>query len=577
MKAYRMTRGAHAIRGMFYVLLASLAAAESATAQSRDRDGGIPLTPPDESAPIGVELNPALADTVTPARLSAAFRAAASHALPAVVYIETERRPPPAASRTLEIPERDRSFFDSPEFRRFFGIPRAEGDDEPGTDEPGAEGAAPDDAEPETDAAEPADEGTTAALGAADDPRTWRRPERPLFGTGTGFIIEESGLVLTNNHVVQGARAVEVRLQNGRRYGAEVVGVDESTDVALLRLQDTDGAAFPVAELGESHDIQVGEWVIALGNPLGLDFTVTAGIVSALGRSLGGSQSAVQSFIQTDAAINPGNSGGPLVDLRGRVIGMNTAIQTDGSSPRWLGYGMAIPIDLALRVTDDILDYGHVRRPQLGVTITAVSAIDAEAYGLDTVTGAAVTMVSPGTPAARAGLRPRDVILDVDGRPVGDNTALIISLLERHPGESVTLGIWRDRSRSEVELVLGEFAHEDAGHPAPRETPVNAEGDLIPRLGFAAIDLRPDNLEYFRYQDALNLRGVMVSRVEDFSSAANANLIPGQVILDINGREVASVKELREAAAGIEPGSVVSLLVRTPNGTQAILNYAADR
>jgi serine protease Do len=566
MKALRIMRGADAPRGVLYALLFSLAAGGAASAQSQSRDGGIPLTPPDTPpTPLGAELTPAVVDTVTPARLSAAFRAAAGHALPAVVYVETERRPPAgrAGGRTIEIdPELQRRFFDTPEFRRFFGIPS-----EPDANEPPGENAAPENDESALE------DGPRAA----DDPRTWRRPERPVVGTGTGFIIDESGLILTNNHVVRGAQQVEVRLQNGRRYSAEIVGVDESTDVALLRLSQTGGARFPVAELGESKDIKVGEWVIALGNPLGLDFTVTAGIVSALGRSLGGSQSAVQSFIQTDAAINPGNSGGPLVDLRGRVIGMNTAIQTDGSAPRWLGYGMAIPIDLALRVTDDLLRYGHVRRPQLGVTITAVTSIDAEAYGLETVTGAAVTMVSEGTPAARAGLRPRDVILDVDGQPVGDNTALIITLLERRPGETVTLGVWRDGARRQVELVLGEFDRPETDDATALDAPAETSADLIPRLGFAAIDLQTRYLQYFQYENAENLRGVMVSRVEDFSGAANAGLTPGQVILDLNGRPVGSVAELRAAAGELEPGSIASLLVLNAAGAQALLNYAIDR
>jgi serine protease Do len=265
------------------------------------------------------------------------------------------------------------------------------------------------------------------------------------------------------------------------------------------------------------------------------------------------------------------------VDLRGRVIGINTAIQTDGSAPRWLGYGMAIPIDLALRVTDDLLEYGHVRRPQLGVTITGVTAIDAEAYGLGSVAGAAVTMVLDGSPAARAGLAPRDVILEVDGQPVGNNTELIIALLERRPGEAVSLGIWRNRGRHEVELVLGEFAR-------PPETPTQEVGqasdessDMIHGLSLAAIELDPDILARFEYQDAEAIRGVMVSRVEDFSGAARAGLIPGHVIVDVNGSGVASVAELRAAASSLAPGDVASLLVRFPTGTQGIFNFSVDR
>jgi serine protease Do len=560
MKDHRTDIGPAALRALLSTFALAALLTGAATAQSSNRDGGIPIAPAEPPArALGTELPPAVLDTVTPARLSAAFRAAAGHALPAVVYIETERRPQAAdAARALGVdpnlaPE---EFWDRPEFRRFFNLPERE----EGEDDDSGEEATP--------------EGPSTPL-SPSNPESWRRPIRGAVATGTGFIIEDSGLILTNNHVVQGAHSVEVRLQDGRRYSAEVVGVDANTDVALLRLRDTRGAEFPVAELGESRDIEVGEWVIALGNPLGLDFTVTAGIVSALGRSLGSSPSAVQSFIQTDAAINPGNSGGPLVDLRGRVIGINTAIQTDGSAPRWLGYGMAIPIDLALRVTDDLLNFGHVRRPQLGVTITAVTAVDAEAYGLSRVRGAAVTSVADASPAARAGLRPRDVILEVDGEPVMDNTALIITLLERRPGDVVRLGIWRDRARSEVELVLGEFARE----PEPEAGDVSAladAADLIPHLGFAAVDLTPALLERFEYVDT-RLEGVMVSRVADFSGAANAGLVPGQVIVDVNGSSVRSVADLRAAAESLAPGAVVSVLVRIPSGTQAILNYAMDR
>ncbi|HSM35899.1 MAG TPA: trypsin-like peptidase domain-containing protein [Longimicrobiales bacterium] len=543
-------------RGALSALMLLALLATPGSAQSSNGDGGIPIPPAEPPIrALGTELPPAVLDTVTPARLSAAFRAAAGHALPAVVYIETERRPQTAdGPRAIRI-DPNEDFFDRPEFRRFFDIPEHEEDEgeAEGDDAPGGQPATP-----------------------SADPNTWRRPIRGAVATGTGFIIEKSGLILTNNHVVDRAHSVEVRLQDGRRYAAEVVGVDANTDVALLRLRDTGGASFPVAELGESRDIEVGEWVIALGNPLGLDFTVTAGIVSALGRSLGSSPSAVQSFIQTDAAINPGNSGGPLVDLRGRVVGINTAIQTDGSAPRWLGYGMAIPIDLALRVTDDLLDYGHVRRPQLGVTITGVRAVDAEAYGLPTIAGAVVTSVSPGSPADRAGLRPRDVVLEVDGASVMDNTALIITLLERRPGDVVRLGIWRDRARTEVELELGEFAHE-ADAEASEDASADMEAsDLIPGLGFAAVDLTRPLLARLQYED-VGIEGVMVSRVADFSGAANANLFPGLVVVDINGTPVRSTDELRSLAADLQPGSIVSLLVRTPNGAQAILNYAMDR
>src|SRR5690606_6824878 len=264
--------------------------------------------------------------------------------------------------------------------------------------------------------------------------------EAPREGSGSGFIFDSRGYVMTNRHVVADADEVIVTLSDGREYRATVVGTDPMTDVAVIRIDPNGGKPLPVATLGSSEDLQVGDWVLALGNPLGLDFTVTAGIVSAKGRNVGilrreANLSAVEAFIQTDAAINPGNSGGPLADLTGRVVGVNTAIAS--ATGFYAGYGFAIPIEVARKVANDLIEHGVVRRPRLGVLVEEINATDAEVYGLDEVAGAEVKQVQEGTPAAKAGLKVGDVIVGLDGVPIRTATQLISSLAQREPGEKV--------------------------------------------------------------------------------------------------------------------------------------------
>ncbi len=297
---------------------------------------------------------PAVIDTSLAAKLSATFRAAAARAMPAVVYIRVSSRPVAQAHpRIPGIP---------PEF---FG--------------------APDSNEPEV-------------------------------ATGSGFIYDASGLIMTNNHVVADADEVLVRLVDGREYTARVVGRDPNTDVAVIRITPRPGeAALPTVQIGNSEAAQVGDWVVALGNPLGLNFTVTAGIVSAKGRNIGilsgqggaPNNQALEAYIQTDAAINPGNSGGPLCDLVGRVIAINSAIESPTGT--FVGAGFAIPINLAVRVAQDLVRYGAVHRPRLGISVTDVTAADAQAAGTPSIAGAFVKSVQPETPAAAGAVATRCV------------------------------------------------------------------------------------------------------------------------------------------------------------------------
>ena len=454
-------------------------------------------------------LQEASLDTALAADLSQAFRGAAGRTLPAVVYVRTQRNGERPA-QALPIPEPLREFFDMPE-------------------------------------------------GGNQAP-----PEQV---TGTGFLFDGDGHVMTNNHVVADAERILVRLHDGREFPAELVGGDPSTDVAVLDLM-ADGETLPSSRLGDSDALQVGDWVLALGNPLGLDFTVTAGIVSAKGRRLTPEPSALEAFIQTDAAINPGNSGGPLIDLKGRVMGINSAIF---GAQRFVGYGFAVPINIARQVAEDLMEYGYVRRPRLGVSVSDVTAVDAEAYGLEEIRGAEINTVEAGSPADQAGLEVGDVVLALNGNPLADATALTTGLAAMDPGDQVNLTVFRDGHRRQVELTLGEF--EPSGRPA-----TTAEGPADTRaeswLGFRVQPLTPQLSERYGYQ---HTEGVVVAEVSRFGAAAQAGLRPGQLILEMEGEDVETVQDVRALAGAMESGSVVSLRVEDPELGETVINFRAWR
>ena len=471
----------------------------------------------------GTETPPAIReqirDTATPGQqsqaqaLSATFRSASSHALPAVVYIQVEKKA--SAAQQQQIPE---------QFRRFFGLP------------PGGED------------------------GEGGDPT-------PVGGAGSGFILDREGHIVTNNHVVADTDQVLVRLVDGREYNAKVVGTDEMTDVAVLKIEPKNGEQLPTTEFGNSDNLQVGDWVLALGSPLELQFTVTAGIVSAKGRQLTGNPSNLEAFIQTDAAINPGNSGGPLVDLDGRVVGINTAIY---GSDRFVGYGFAIPANIARKTVADILQYGHVRRPQLGVQIQSVSEADAEVYKLPSIAGAEVVIVQKDSPAEKAGIKLGDVVVAVDGDAVKDGTDLTTALARHQPGERVNLTIYRNGKRQDVTVTLGEFEHgEEAAKRQPDRKPAEET------LGFRVEPLTPD---LARELDIERTSGVVISNVTPLSGAFAGGVQPRMVLLEINGQPVKTVADVDRLAATIKLGQVVSLRVLSPqSGDELIINYRARR
>ena len=442
--------------------------------------------------------------------LSNAFRTAADRALPGVVQVTTERmsQQRPMANQP-QIPD---------ELRRFFG------------DLPGGPG------------------------GGA--------PQGPEVGMGSGFIIDHDGRVVTNNHVVATADEVRIRLVDGREFVAKVIGTDPATDIALIKIPPHQGETLPVVTLGNSDSLRVGDWVLALGSPLGLDFTVTAGIVSARGRQLSDRAGALEDFIQTDAAINPGNSGGPLVDLFGQVVGVNRAI---AGGPRFVGYGFAVPINLTRRIVSDLMAYGYVRRPRLGITVANVTAVDAEVYKLDRIAGAQVKSVEDGSPAARAGLRAGDVVIAMEGRPLENATALTSELVQRKPGDKVRLTIVRGGQRQDVTVELGEFQRtrdSTTANPA-RETP-------SARLGFEVAPLTPQLAEQLQVKPS---NGIVVTRVAQMHPAVAAGIRPGQVILSINNQDVKSAADVSRIAGELGPGQVVSIRVRDPSLGETIANY----
>ena len=390
-------------------------------------------------------------------------------------------------------------------------------------------------------------------------------PRQPRRGSGSGVIVDAQGHILTNNHVVADASELTVQLVDGREFSARVIGGNVETDIAVIKI-DAPGESLPIAVLGDSDGVRVGDWVLALGNPLGLNFTVTAGIVSATGRAITQGNLQLEAFIQTDAVINPGNSGGPLIDLFGRVIGVNSAIF---GSDRFVGYGFAVPITLARRVMGDLLEFGYLRRPRLGVSVKAVTAVEAELYSLPEVRGALVTSVQDDLPAQRAGIRMGDVVVSVNGSPIVAETDFITRLARLQPNEEVTLGIIRDGRPQNVRVTLGEFPRAEA-----TDAPAEASPDEAPAqvLGFAVTDLTPQIAQEVQY---LGEGGVIVRQVMPGSSAARAGIQRGSIVLAINGQRVNSEAQVREIAGRIAPGSPIAVIVYDANLGEVLVPYRA--
>jgi serine protease Do len=341
-------------------------------------------------------------------------------------------------------------------------------------------------------------------------------------GLGSGVIVSADGYILTNNHVVDGADELEVELHDGRKLAGEVVGVDPHTDVAVIRVR-ADGLT--PASFGDSERLKVGQWVLAAGSPFGLQRTISAGIVSAVGRANMGITDYEQ-FIQTDAAINPGNSGGPLIDLQGRVVGINTAIASRGGGSN--GVGFAVPIAMARQVMDQIISGGKVVRGWLGMMIGPLTPELASSFGYKDDGGILVQDVLPDSPASAAGLRDGDIIRERDGAPVRDATAFRTAIAQARPGTTVSLKIWRAGKTETVAVTLGELPDDDHARPA------------VPRAGLSLGDVGPELRRRF---DLAAERGAVVVAVEPGSPADQAGLRPGDVIEQIGDQAVGSAAE----------------------------------
>ena len=383
----------------------------------------------------------------------------------------------------------------------------------------------------------------------------------PQGGIGSGVIIDESGIVLTNNHVVAGDGEITVRTQDGREFIATNVWTDPKTDLAVVKIEGT--SDFVSATLGDSDNAEIGDWVIALGQPFGLESTVTAGIISAKHRGIG--ITARENFLQTDAAINPGNSGGPLVNLRGEVIGINTAIHSRSGGND--GIGFAVPSNLARWVSDQLVSTGSVKRAYLGVGIQPVSGDLAKSLSVKPNSGVAVTEVYPDTPAAKAGLKSGDVIVRFGDKRVGTPQALQLAVERSQVGQELVVVIVRDGKSMELTYEATEPSSEFVAKLEGKES---SSAKRIDGLG---IEVQPVDDEIANQLDIKGVEGIVITSVRDDSSADAAGLAPGMVIVEVNRQKVATVAEFTEAIAKhrSDNDDGILLLVRTAKGSRFVV------
>ncbi len=424
--------------------------------------------------------------------LGQAFRDVSNKISPAVVYISTVY--------TMEsLPQQYQELFENEFFRRFFGIP---------------------------------------------EQRDYQRR-----GLGSGFIINEEGYILTNNHVVEKAEEINVTLPDKREFTAEVIGTDPMSDVAVIKIE---GKNLPTAELGDSSTAQVGDWVIAVGTPYGLSQTVTAGIISAVGRANIGIVD-YEDFFQTDAAINPGNSGGPLVDIAGRVIGMNTAIFS--KSGGYQGIGFAIPVNMVRGIMESLIQKGRVVRGWLGVSIQPVTRDIADSFGLQSAEGALVADVTKDSPAEQAGVQRGDIIVSLNEKPVENPTVLKNLVAQKEVDSIVPLTVIRNNKKKTLQVKIGELATEEQTGQSRPDSPESAP------LGIQVQELTPDIAAQLGYEQE---KGVVVAGVKPGSPAAGSNIQRGDLIQEINQTPIDSVKAYKKA---VSKGEKFLLLIRRGENT----------
>jgi serine protease Do len=394
---------------------------------------------------------------------------------------------------------------------------------------------------------------------------TFEMPQAPRRSAGSGVIIDAAGIVLTNNHVVAGGGKVTVRLHDGREFQATEVKTDPNTDLAIVRIK-ADGQ-LPAAKLGNSDQLRIGDWVLAVGQPFELENTVTAGIVSATGRAVGITRH--EEFIQTDAAINPGNSGGPLVNLQGEVVGINTAISS--SSGGFQGVGFAVPVNVAKWVTGQLIKNGKVQRAYLGVGIQNIDQNLAGQLGMQAPRGALVTEVQPNSPAAKAGIQPQDVIVEFDKHTIYDPRNLSALAGRAAIGGSVPVTVLRDGKRVELQVALRE-APANYGERTARPTESADEGPAsnksFDKLGLQVGPLAGDVAKQL---GITGTSGVVITAVEDGSAADKAGLEASNVITQVGRKQVTSVAEFEAEVKSASLDKGVLLLVRTGEGSRFIV------
>ncbi len=394
-----------------------------------------------------------------------------------------------------------------------------------------------------------------------------RNPEKSQ-GAGSGVIVTEDGYIVTNNHVVEGADddGIKVQLDNEKtEYKGKLIGTDPTTDLAVIKI---DKKNIPVAALGNSDEVQVGEWVLAVGNPLGLTSTVTAGIVSAIGRNINIIQDnyGIENFIQTDAAINPGNSGGALVNMNGEVIGINTAIAT--TNMRYQGYGFAVPVNIVKTVAMDLIQNGKVRRGYIGVQIGPIDHTTASAIGLDKAKGVLVQSLVKGGAGEAAGLRDGDVILSIDSKEVNEPNGLQSYIATKHAGDVVALKVFRDGRTLEKKVTLRQRDDEattvkasnrnnDVEEREPRSSSVKFD-----KLGFTVRPLTSDEKKDEEVEG-----GVVVSAVEQYQEAAERGVRENDVIVEAERKPINSPGDLKKIIDSKKPGDALLLRVKKPQGT----------
>ena len=387
-------------------------------------------------------------------------------------------------------------------------------------------------------------------------------PQRGMMGAGSGVIVDSSGIILTNNHVVAGGGQVMVRLHDGREFKAVEIKTDPKSDLAILRIEGT--GTLSAARLGDSNKVAVGDWVLALGEPFGLEGTVTAGIVSAKGRGLGITDR--EDFIQTDAAINPGNSGGPLVNLDGEVIGINTAISS--SSGGYQGVGFAIPIDLAKWVGSQLEQSGTVHRAYLGVMIQPVTHPLAEQFKVKVNTGVLIAEVRPDSPAAKAGLKSGDIVLQYAGQPVSNPRELQGYVEKSKIGSTEPLTILREGKKMTIDVTCREMPDEYAQAGNTSESPGNKESSRFDQIGIQVENLTPDVAEHLGIKVE---HGVAITGVRSSSPAQLAGLTTGMVITEADRHPIKKTDDLRQVLENRPLDKGVLLLVQSAEGSRFVV------